>query len=303
MPMTQKIVKDFKKNKFKYLLIIPVLAYFIIFHYKPMYGIVIAFQRYSIVKGIADSPWVGLLHFKRFFSDYYFWRLMKNTLSISVLSLLFSFPAPIVVALMLNEVKVSWFKRTVQTVSYLPHFISIVVVCGLLTTFSSADGLINTVIEFFGGERSSLLSRSEMFYPLYIGSGIWQSVGWDSIIYLATLAGIDQEQYEAARIDGANRFQQIIHITLPGIVPTISMLLILRIGSLLSVGSEKILLLYSEKVYDVADVISTFVYRRGVIGEDYSYSTAVGLFNSLANLLLLFIANKVSKKAGQSGLF
>lgn len=301
--MRTKIVKDFKKNRFKYFIVLLPVVYFVLFHYKPMYGIVIAFQRFNLTKGIAESPWCGLLHFKRFFKDYYFGRLLRNTLSISVLYLLFSFPAPIVLALMLNEVRVSWFKRAVQTVSYLPHFISSVIICGLITTFTGSTGLINTIIDFFGGERSSLLSRSEMFYPIYIVSGIWQSIGWDSIIYLATLAGIDQEQYDAAKVDGANRFQQICHITFPGIIPTMSMLLILRIGSLISVGSEKILLLYSEKIYDVADVISTYVYRKGIIDADYSYSTAVGLFNSVVSIILVLTANKVSKKVGQSGLF
>ena len=268
-----------------------------------MYGIVVAFQRFRITAGIANSPWVGLDNFKRFFSDIYLWRLIKNTLSISSLTLLFGFPAPILLALMLNEVKVGWFKRTVQTVSYMPHFISIVVICSLIKTFSSTDGLINTMIAFFGGERTALLSRKEMFYPIYILSDIWQSIGWGSIIYLAALASIDVEQYEAAKVDGANRLQQMLFITLPGLIPTASMLFILNIGNLLSVGYEKIMLLYSPKIYEVADVISTYVYRKGFLDNDYSYSTAVGLFNSVINIILLLIANKITKKLGQSGLF
>ena len=303
LSIISKLSKDFKRNKYKYILVIPVVVYFILFHYKPMYGIVVAFQRFRITAGIKNSPWVGFDNFKRFFNDPYFWRLLKNTLSISSLCLLFGFPAPIVLALMLNEVKVSWFKRIVQTVSYMPHFISMVVICSLITIFSSSDGLFNTLIVFFGGERSALLTRKEMFYPIYVASHIWQGIGWGSIIYLAALAGIDVEQYEAARVDGANRFQQMIFITLPGLIPTASMLFILNIGSLLSVGYEKIMLLYSPKIYAVADVISTYVYRKGFVDSDYSFSTAVGLFNSVINIILLLIANKITKKLGQSGLF
>jgi len=302
-----RIRKDFQRNKYCYFLVVPVIIYFLLFHYKAMYGIVIAFQRYRPTAGIAGSPWVGFDNFVRFFQDPYFGRLLRNTLSISVLTLIFSFPAPIVLALLLNEVKVSWFKRTVQTITYMPHFISVVIVCCLITTFCSSGGMFNSVIEFFGGERSALLSRPELFYPIYIGSGIWQSVGWNSIIYLATLAGIDQEQYEAARVDGASRLQQMIYITLPGLIPTASMLLILQIGSLLSVGYEKIILLYNPLTYEVSDVISTYLYRKsfdiGISTADYSYSTAIGLFNSVINIILLVVANKLSKKAGQSGLF
>lgn len=298
-----RIRQDFGRNKYNYLLVLPVVAYFILFHYKSMYGIVIAFQRYRSTAGIAGSPWVGLQNFQRIFNDPFFGTILKNTLSISLLTLLFSFPAPIVLALLLNEVRVSWFKRFVQTISYMPHFISMVVICCLVNTFCSSKGLFNTIIEFFGGERSALLSRPELFYLIYIGSGIWQNIGWNSIIYLATLAGIDVEQYEAARVDGANRIKQMIYITLPGLLPTVSMLLILNIGSLLSVGHEKILLLYNPLTYDVADVISTYTYRKGFINQDYSYGTAFGLFNSLINLILLVTANKLSKRAGQSGLF
>jgi putative aldouronate transport system permease protein len=216
---------------------------------------------------------------------------------------LFTFPAPILLALLLNEVKVTWFKRIVQTISYLPHFIAMVVMCGLVSQFCQSDGLINSIIAFFGGERQNLLIQKEMFYPIYIISAIWKEIGWNSIIYLATLAGIDQEQYEAAEIDGAGRLQKMWYITLPGLVPTISMLLILKMGSILGVGYEKILLLYNETTYEVADVISTYVYRKGLLNADYSYSTAIGLFNSVINLLFLVSANKLSKKLGQSGLF
>lgn len=284
-------------------MVVPILILLIVFCYKPMYGILIAFKRYRPSLGIMESKWVGLKYFRQFFRDPYCWRLFRNTLSISFLNLLFGFPAPIIFALLLNEVRVKKFKKTVQTISYMPHFISMVVVCGMITAFCASDGLFNNIIELFGGERSNLLMNKNLFYPIYIVSDIWKNLGWDSIIYLAALSGIDQEQYEAAKIDGANRLQQMFHITLPGIMPTVSMLLVLRIGSLLSVGYEKIILLYQPTTYEVADVISSYVYRRGLQSGEFSYGTAVGLFNSIVNIILLLTANKVSKKMGQSGLF
>lgn len=284
-------------------MVLPILILLILFCYKPMYGILIAFKRYRPSLGIMESKWVGLKYFRQFFRDPYCWRLFRNTLSISFLNLLFGFPAPIIFALLLNEVRVKKFKKTVQTISYMPHFISMVVVCGMITSFCASDGLFNNIIELFGGERSNLLMNKNLFYPIYIISDIWKNLGWDSIIYLAALSGIDQEQYEAAKIDGANRLQQMFHITLPGIMPTVSMLLVLRIGSLLSVGYEKIILLYQPTTYEVADVISSYVYRRGLQSGEFSYGTAVGLFNSIVNIILLLTANKVSKKMGQSGLF
>lgn len=284
-------------------MVLPVIIYLILFCYKPMYGVIIAFQRYRPGLGIEGSPWIGLDNFVRFFKDINFWRVLRNTFSISFLNILFTFPAPILLALLLNEVKCSWFKRTVQTVSYLPHFIAMVVVCGLVNQFCQSDGLINDIIAFFGGERANLMIKQNMFYPIYIISGIWKEIGWSSIIYLAALAGIDQQQYEAAKMDGANRLQQMFYITLPGLMPTISMLLVLKLGQVLNIGMEKILLLYNEMTYDVADVISTYVYRKGLLDADYSYSTAIGLFNAVVNIVFLLAANKISKKMGQSGLF
>lgn len=298
-----RVAQDFKRHKFKYLIVIPVIIYMILFLYKPMYGVVIAFQRYRSSLGIADSPWVGFDNFVRFFKDPFFWRLLRNTVTISFLMIIFSFPAAVILALLLNEVKVSWFKRTVQTITYMPHFIALVVVCALVNNFCQSDGVLNDVIVFFGGERSNLLAQEKLFYPIYVLSGIWQQVGWNSIIYLAALASIDQEQYEAAKIDGAGRIKQMLHITLPGMVPTIFMLLVLNLGKILNVGYEKILLLYQPLTYEVADVISTYVYRKGLVDADYSFSTAVGLFNSVINIIFLVISNKVSKKMGQSGLF
>lgn len=299
----KRIVEDFKRHKYKYLIIIPVIIYFYLFHYRAMYGIVIAFKNYRPTLGIDRSPWVGLLHFKSFFNDVNFGRVLGNTLQISFASLCFSFPAPILLALLLNEVKCQWFKKTVQTITYMPHFISMVVLCGMITQFTMSSGLFGDIIAFFGGERINMLADKDYFYPIYVLSGIWAGIGWGSIIYLAALAGIDQEQYESARIDGAGRLAQMWYITLPGLLPVISIQLIMRIGSLLSVGHEKILLLYQPLTYEVADVISTYVYRRGLLAADYSYGSAVGLFNSAVNIILLLISNKISKKVGQSGLF
>lgn len=268
-----------------------------------MYGVVIAFQDFRPTREISGSSWVGLKHFVRAFKDNYFWRALWNTLEISLWQILFSFPAPILLALLINEVKVSWFKRTVQTITYMPHFIAMVIICGVVSTFCQSGGVFNDIIAIFGGERTNLLAEPQYFYPIYILSGIWQSVGWDSIIYLAALASIDQEQYEAARIDGASRIQQMLYITFPGIVPTASMLLILQLGKVLNVGFEKILLLYQPLTYEVADVLSTYVYRKGMVDADYSFSTAINLFNSLINIIFLVSANRISKKMGQSGLF
>jgi len=302
--MSAVLITDFKKHKWKYLAILPVLVWMALFCYKPMYGIIIAFKNYRAGLGITGSPWVGLRQFQRFFQDVYFFRIIRNTISISLLSLAFSFPAPILLALLLNEVKSTKFKKTVQTITYMPHFVSTVVVCALIHNFFGGSGLFPELLKtYFGGNGKSLLSQSKYFYAIYIGTGIWQSIGWNSIIYLATLSGIDQEQYEAARVDGAGRLKQMIHITLPGLIPTVVMLLILNMGKILSVGYEKILLLYEPLTYNVADVISTYVYRKGLIDADYSYSTAINLFNSVVNIIFLLTANKISKKAGQSGLF
>lgn len=300
---TMSVREDLRKNKVKYLMILPVIIYFIFFAYKPMYGVIIAFKDFRPGLGIIKSRWVGLENFVAFFKDIYFWRVLRNTFSISILQIIFGFPAPIIFALFVNELKNQKFKKVVQTVSYLPHFISLVVVCGVLRVFVQSDGLIPTVLAHFGVAPTNLLANKECFYPIYIISGIWQSVGWESIIYLAALAGIDQEQYEAARIDGAGRFQQMWYITLPGIVPTISVLFILRMGKMLSVGYEKILLLYTPTTYEVADVISTYVYRRGVLEADYSYSTAISIFNSVINIILLIVTNKISKKISGTSVY
>jgi len=305
--MIDKIFRDIKSelkyNKELYLMILPVLLYFFVFSYIPMYGASIAFKDFSPAKGIIDSDWVGLKHFIKFFDSIYFVRVLKNTLLISLASLGFGFPAPIILALLLNEVRVKWFKSTVQTITYLPHFISLVVIIGLLKEFSITTGLFNDIIAFFNMNRVPLLQKPEYFRTLYVGSEIWQTIGWNSIIYLAALSGIDQQLYEAARVDGANRWKQMIHITLPGIQNTIIILLILKMGSLFSVGFEKIILMYNPSTYEVADVISSYVYRTGLMDMSFSYSTAVGLFNSIMNFSLLLMANHLSKKFGKTSLW
>ena len=302
-PFFKRLAIDFQKHKYKYLLILPIIVYLILFCYKPMYGLVIAFKNYRPTRGIWGSNWVGFLWFETFFKDPYFWRLLRNTFTISGLTILFGFPAPIILALLLNEVRSNKFKRTVQTITYMPYFISLVVTCSLLKIYCMENGLFPQIMELFGAQRQNLLANPKYFYPIYILSDIWQGIGWNSIIYLAALSGIDQEQYEAARIDGANRLQQVIHITLPGLMPTITILFIRRMGNILNVGYEKILLLYNPSTYEVADVLSTYTYRTGLENQQYSLSTAVGLFNTMVNVVFLLITNYISKKSTESGLF
>lgn len=304
-PQTVKnrFVRDFLLNKYLYLMMLPVIAYYIVFHYAPMYGALIAFKDYSPMKGILGSDWVGFKHFADFFNSYYFLRILKNTLLISLYSLLFEFPAPIILALLINEVRHRMFKRVVQTITYMPYFISLVVICGIITDFTNADGLINRVFTWLGYDGQAMLQKPELFRPIYILSEIWQRIGWESIIYIAALMSIDQEQYEAARMDGASRFKQIFYITLPGIMPTIAIMLILRMGNLLNVGFEKIILLYNPVTYETADVISSFVYRKGLLEFGWSYSSAVGLFNSVINLILLVTANYISRRVSQNSLW
>lgn len=298
-----RIAREWKRNYIFYLLFIPVFLYYLIFAYKPLYGALMAFQDYSPATGVLGSEWVGFKHFKTFFGSYYFGRLLKNTLIISFSSLIFGFPAPIILALLMNEIKSKTFKKTVQTVSYLPHFISLVVVCSMIKKFTMDTGVINDIIAFFGGERVTFLNHPEYFVPVYIISEIWQTVGWSSIIYLAALSGISQELYEAAMIDGAGRWKQTLHVTIPGILPTIVIMFILRMGHIISVGSEKIILLYNPMTMKTADVISSFVYRKGIQEQSWSYSAAIGLFNSVVNFVFLVFTNKFSKKVSDTSLW
>lgn len=284
-------------------MLLPVVVWYGIFCYAPMYGAIIAFKDYSIGRGIIESPWVGFKHFISFFRDINFLRVVKNTFLINIYDIIWGFPAPIIMALLLNEVRNQHFKKSVQTLTYLPYFISMVVVCGIIVDFTSTDGIINQLISHLGFEKVNLLSRSEYFRTIYISSGIWQNVGWGSIIYLAALTNINPELYEAAIIDGAGKWKQLIHITLPGIASTIIVLLILRMGSIMSVGFEKIILLYNPLTYETADVISSYVYRRGLLNVDYSYSTAIGLLNSVVNFAFLVASNWLSKRNTESSLW
>jgi len=268
-----------------------------------MYGALIAFKDFRPSLGVWGSPWVGLKNFKDFFSSYYFVRLLKNTLALSIYSIVFGFPAPIILALLLNELRVLWFKKIVQTITYIPHFISIVIICGIIVNFVKTDGIISLVVKQLSGYDGNLLMDPKYFRTIYVASGIWQSIGWGSIIYLATLAGINYELYEAARIDGAGRWKQTLYITLPSLLPTIMILLILQMGSLMNVGFEKVMLLYNPGIYDTADVISTFVYRQGILSAQYSFSSAVGLFNSVINCALVILANQLSKRMTENSLW
>lgn len=297
------LLLDIRKNKLLYVMLLPVLLYYVVFHYAPMYGTIIAFKDFSPRLGIWGSDWVGFEHFETFFTGAYFWRTIKNTILISVYELIFGFPAPIILALLLNEVKNSIFKRTVQTVTYMPHFISLVVICGIVKDFTSSDGIINSLIAWMGGQRVTLLLEPEWFRTVYVTSGIWQHIGWGTIIYLAALTGIDPEQYEAARMDGAGRWKQMLNVTLPGIMPPIVILLILEMGRMMNVGFEKIILLYNPGTYDTADVVSSYVYRVGLQDFNYSFSSAVGLFNSAVNFTLLITSNWISRKLNDTSLW
>ena len=299
----KKLRADWVRNRSLYVLVLPVVMFYILFNYKPIYGAIIAFQDYVPRLGISGSEWVGLANFKRFFSDIYFGRLMKNTLLLSVYDILFGFPAPIILALLLNEIHNKFFKNVTQTITYLPHFISMIVVCGMLTDFSLSTGLFNDIIEFFGGERHPLLQDPKLYRTIYVASGIWQQVGWGTIIYLSALAGVDSQLYEAAKIDGATKWKQTLHVTLPGIAPTIITMFILKIGKLMSMGYEKTILLYNPSTFETADIISSYVYRIGLLEQDWSYSTAIGLFNSVINFVLLILANKLSKKFSETSLW
>ncbi|WP_339268675.1 ABC transporter permease subunit [Paenibacillus sp. FSL K6-1330] len=287
-----------------YLFIAPAFLYFVIFHYGPMYGIQIAFKNFIPTLGITGSPWVGFDHFERFFNSYYFWDLLWNTLSISLYELAIGFPLPIILALAFNEVKDSFFKRTVQTVTYAPHFISVVVMSGMIITFlSPSSGMIVNFVEMLGFQAPQFLTDPAWFKTVYVLSGVWQSAGWGTIIYLAALSGVDPQLHEAAVVDGASRFKRILHINIPAIIPTITILLILNMGSILGVGFEKILLLQNPLNMSSSDVISTFVYRSGLVDAQYSFSTAVGLFNSVINAILLIAVNQIARRTSENSLW
>ena len=299
-----KIKSTLYRDRYLWLIVLPGLVFYIIFMYGPLYGLVICFENYSPFRGTLGGPWVGFKWFIQFFEGPYFGRLLKNTILLNIYSLLWGFPAPIIFALLLNEIKNQKFKRITQTISYLPHFISTVVIVGIVSSFVSPDtGLVNIVLKNLTGNSINFMSEPGWFRSLYIGSGVWQDLGWSCIIYLAALAGIDPQLYEAAGMDGANKFQQIWHITLPGLLPTIIILLILSMGSMFSVGYEKIILMYGSNTYETADVINTYVFRRGIAGSEYSFGTAVGLFQSVMSFALILIVNKVSRSVSDISLW
>jgi putative aldouronate transport system permease protein len=304
-PFLKRKWQEIVRAKYLLLLLTPGFVYYVIFHYLPMYGVVIAFQDYRITRGVFDSDWVGFKHFIAFFNYNAFPKIMRNTIMINVVNLVLGFPIPIILAIMITEVPNSAFRRTIQTITYLPHFISVVIIAGMVITFLSPRfGIINLIINrVFGLEPVHFLTHPEYFWFIHAGMNIWKGAGWGSIIYIAAISGVNPELYEAAIVDGAGRFRRIWHITLPAIRPTIMILLILNLGRMLTVGAESILLLYNPTIYDTADVISTFVYRRGLLGAQWSFATAVGVFNSLINLILLSFANYASSRTTGSSLW
>ena len=298
--MKKYFVRDYQL----YVLCLPALTYFFVFCYMPMYGIQIAFKNFTIGKTIAESPWVGFAHFERFLSTYKFWDVLKNTLVVSFYSLLASFPVPIIMALLLNQTTNEKFKKLVQTVTYAPHFISVVVMCGMITTFlSPSTGVVNSMIKAMGGESVFFMASPEMWKHIYVWSGVWQGAGWSSVIYIASLSSISPDLYEAAEIDGASRLQKIRYIDIPAIMPTMVILLILNMGSLMNVGFQKAYLLQNSLNISSSEIINTYVYKVGLEGNQFSYSSAVGLFNTVVNIILLVTTNKISQKIQGTSLW
>ena len=294
------------RDRWLYLIMILPCLYYLLFHYYPMYGVTLAFKQYKPKLGIIGSPWAsqhGMKYILQVVQDPYFWTVFKNTIVLNVVNLAITFPAPIILALLLNEVASNRYKRVVQTVTYLPHFLSTVVVVGMMNTMFSSSGIVNELLGKIGLGPYAFLNDAQYFRPMYIGSNIWQNIGWDSIIFLAALSGLDQALYEAARIDGAGRWKQTIHITIPGILPTIVIMLILAMGKIMNVSYQKILLMMTGSNQSVSDVISTYVYRRGITKADFSYATAVGLFQSLVSLVFVTATNWISRKTTETSLW
>lgn len=287
---------DLSTYKYAYLMLVPVLAWYVIFVYWPMAGNVIAFKDFMPARGIWGSPWIGFTHFTNFFGSFFFFRLIRNTVLISFYGILFAFPIPILLAIMLNEIPYKRFKKTVQTITYMPFFISMIVFCGIIIDFLKMDGVLTVVLSYFGLPNQNWLMIPEAFRAIFVGSNIWQTMGWNSIIFLAALANIDQELFEAARVDGAGRLRQIWHITLPGILPITMILLIIRMGAILSVGFEQIILLQNDANMYTSEVIASFVYNRGILDANFSFATAVGLFNSVVNFSMVIAANTISRR-------
>ena len=294
------------RDRWLYLIMILPCLYYLLFHYYPMYGVTLAFKQYKPKLGIIGSPWAsqhGMKYILQVVQDPYFWTVFKNTIVLNVVNLAITFPAPIILALLLNEVASNRYKRVVQTVTYLPHFLSTVVVVGMMNSMFSSSGIVNELLGKIGLGPYAFLNDAQYFRPMYIGSNIWQNIGWDSIIFLAALSGLDQALYEAARIDGAGRWKQTIHITIPGILPTIVIMLILAMGKIMNVSYQKILLMMTGSNQSVSDVISTYVYRRGITKADFSYATAVGLFQSLVSLVFVTATNWISRRTTETSLW
>ena len=303
MQNRRNLKKDFKRDWMLLSMLLPAFIVVVLFCYVPMSGLIISFKNYSAMRGIFGSPWVGMKHFNSFFSSMFFDRLMRNTVLLSVYTLLIGFPFPILFALLLNEVKQPRLRKVIQTISYMPHFLSLVVVVAIIRIFFQPVGIINRVLESMGFAAVPFTSDPAWFRTLYVGSEIWQNMGWNAIIFIAAITAIDPNLYEAAEIDGAVRYQQILHITLTCIVPTIVVVFVMNCGWIMSIGYEKIILMYSPETYETADVISTYVYRQGILGAKFSYATAIGLFNSVVNMLILLTANYTSQKATGVSLF
>ena len=298
------LADHFRREWQIYVMLAPMIIWFLVFLYKPMYGLQIAFKDYSVFRGIAASPWVGWEHFETLFSNSQFLRAVKNTIIISALSLVFGFPVPILLALMFNEILNAAFKKTAQTIVYLPHFISTVIIAGIvITAFSPSAGIVNTFLGWFGVEPVYFLTKPEWFRPIFIGSGIWQEAGFSSIIFLAAIAGVNPSLYESAVVDGASRWQMMWKITIPSIMPTIIIMLIIRIGNLMEVGFELIILLYQPATYQTADVINTFIYRQGLQSGQYDLAAAAGLFNAVVAFVLVMAANTISKRVSRTSLW
>lgn len=298
-------IKGFDRDqKMLYLILLPFILWYAVFMFKPMYGLLIAFKDYSLFRGISGSEWIGLYNFKEFLTSPYFYITLKNTLMLNIYSLCLEFPFAILIALMLNEVKNKYFKSIVQTASFIPYFIAIVVATGItVNVLSPSTGVVNMVLEKLGFEKVYFLSKPEFFRGIFTGLNMWKTTGFNAVIYLAALTAVDEQLYEAARIDGANKFSQLRHITIPAIIPTIVIMLVLKVGSMLNVAFETVLLLYQPATYSTADVISTYVYRTGMLMQDFGLATAVGLFNALVGFILVYSANKWSKKVTQSSLW
>lgn len=303
LPLGVKIKKDWSKYKTLYFLFIPVLVYYLVFQYGSMFGLIIAFENYKPRLGFFNSPFVGLTHFKNFIHDYYFKRTLTNTIKISVTNLIFSFPCPILLAIFINELRSRRYSKAVQTITYIPHFISVVVVTSIVMDLTGRNGAVTQFLAHFGFKPVTMLNEPKYFLPLYIISGIWQNIGWNSIVYLAALLSIDSQLYEAARIDGAGKLRQLWSVTLPCLLPTIIIMLILQVGKMFNVGYEKIILMYNPMTYEVADVINSYVYREGLLNLNYSYAAAVGMFNSIVSFILVWTTNKISNKLTGSSLW